>query len=129
MDYDRALPIVTLTLDVRWDPGEHYDDHGELVIAPPSMLPKAQMSVHDTSRALPLSLTTTTLSSWTYTETCTIFHPPGSTDSGEHESFYDAVCGKDRVFDGRVFPIALSSSITQKETPPPACVRAHTPGG
>jgi hypothetical protein len=30
---------------------------------------------------------------------CTIFHPPGSLDSGEHETYHDAIRGKDRAFD------------------------------
>ena len=41
MDCDRAFPIVTLTLDARWETGEHYDNIGELVILSPSSDPKA----------------------------------------------------------------------------------------
>jgi hypothetical protein len=84
MDYNHDLPIVILTLDARWEPGEHYDDHGELVIPPLSLDAKAQLSVDATTHA-PILSPPSTLSAWTYTETCTIFHPPGSRDPGEQE--------------------------------------------
>jgi hypothetical protein len=34
LDYHRNLPIVSLTMETKWDPQAHYDDHGELVITP-----------------------------------------------------------------------------------------------
>jgi hypothetical protein len=114
LDYDRDLPIVILTLDARWEPGEHYDDHGELVIEPMSSRATAQLCV-DTGTPPVATPPPTKLSLWTYTETCTIFHPPGSTGSGEQEVYHDAKPGRNRLFDGPIFPIELPCSISQKE--------------
>jgi hypothetical protein len=124
MDYNRDLPIVILTLDGRWEPGEHYDDHGELVIAPLSLNAKAQLSV-DATKHTPTLSPPITLSAWMYTETCTIFHPPGSTDPGVPEVYQDAKFRRTCLFDGPISPINLPCSISQREPKPHPMFLCH----
>jgi hypothetical protein len=101
MDYLRNLPIVALTLEAKWDPRSHYDDHGkpQLPTLESSFAAQQSQSFRLPSRS-PVSFP---LSSWNHSETCSVFQPQGETE----DTFSDALQGSDKQFYGRAFHIDI----------------------
>jgi hypothetical protein len=101
LDYDRGLPIVSLTLDGKWDPHVHYDDHGMTVIEPLDQVLVAGCSgltleKDDYSRS-------TKLSKWHHAESYSIFLPQGEPE----DIYFDAAPGTDRQFYGKAFHLDI----------------------
>jgi hypothetical protein len=93
MDYARGLPIVSLTLEGRWDPHAHFDDNGEVVIDPLANIESTQYkSDADIINAQKMS-------TWHHSETYIVFQPDGE----QEEIFHDSSEGTDRQFYRRAF--------------------------
>jgi hypothetical protein len=97
MDYARGLPIVSLTLEGRWDPHAHFDDNGEVMIDPLATFVSTQYkSDVDIINAQKIS-------TWHHSETYTIFQPDGE----QEEVFHDTSEGTDKQFYGRAFHLDI----------------------
>jgi hypothetical protein len=104
LDYHCKLPIVLLTLDSRWDPQEHSDDNGEMIITPLEQTSLVQSSGITASLSqIPPTKRREQLSFWHHSETCSTLHPHGEAE----ELSFDASSGTDRQFYGNACHLAI----------------------
>jgi hypothetical protein len=101
LDYDRGLPIVSLTLDVQWDPHGHYDEHGMTVIAPLDRVLVAGCSGSTLEKEGYRG--STKLSRWHHAESYSLCLPQGEPE----EIYFDAAPGTDRQFYGKAFHLDI----------------------
>jgi hypothetical protein len=101
LDYERNLPIVMLTMDIKWDPHNHHDDHGKVVI---EKLEANLIAGHsDISLQEHVATDRANLSAWNHGETCSVFALHGEAE----DIFQDALQGTRKAFYGKAFHLDI----------------------
>jgi hypothetical protein len=107
LDDERNLPIVMLTMDIKWDLHNHHDDHGKVVI---EKLGANLIAGHsEISLQEHIASDQANLSAWNHGETCSVFALHGEAE----DTFHDALQGTRKEFYGKAFHLAIPPHCSQ----------------
>jgi hypothetical protein len=120
LDDGRNLPVVMLTMDIKWDPQNHHDDHGKVVID--KLGANLIAGYSEISLQEHIASDQANLSAWNHGETCSVFALHGEAE----EIFHDALQGTRKEFYGKAFHLAIPQHYRRHQNSPHIhCLRQY----